>query len=206
MFGCSLTASLLGCDSLGPDGVLEPDSHRLRPLPQPSDGTGADTPGPAPSGTLAGPSLLEADSLDRGIAQLKRAVGGNNTDSEISVLELRATPERLLLQAEDPTHEGRVLQWEYTRAGVRGPIEVELRGNGDLKENLYSLDGVYLKAIPRLTSIAVSHVDPQDGRVTSIVIRRNLPFTQDVRFRVFVNSPRKNGQLDANRFGHPLLG
>jgi hypothetical protein len=65
---------------------------------------------------------------------------------------------------------------------------------------------VYLKAIPRLSALAVDHVDPQDGSVSLIVIRRNLPFSTDVRFRVFVNSPRQNGQLDANRFGHPLLG
>jgi len=89
---------------------------------------------------------------------------------------------------------------------VNEPLVVELRGAGKLKENLFPLDSVYLKAIPRLSSLAVEHVDPQDGKVDSIVIRRNLPFSQDVRFRVFVKSPRRNGQLDANRFGHPLLG
>lgn len=185
----------LGCNDLAAKGLLEPDPD-TRPLPKL----------PAPQ-KLDAPSLLEPGRLESALAELTRAAtAGAAEESSPSVLELRVTEKRVLLQAEDHRSPGRVLQWEYSNGKLQRPIPVELRGAGELEENLYSLDGVYLKAIPRLCTLAVEHVDPQDGKVTSIVVRRNFPYSQDVRFRVFVDSPRRSGQLDANRFGHPLLG
>ncbi len=185
------------CNDSAAKGTLQPDKD-LRPLPTP--------PLTAASSKASGPSLFEAEPLDRALHDLKQALNRGNEEQEIAVLELRANQHRLLLQAEDPKAPGRVLQWEYSQGKVQEPVVVDLRGEGNLEDNLFSLDGVYLKAIPRLATLAVEHVDPQDGKVTEIVVRRNFPFSQDVRFRVFVESPRRGGQLDANRFGHPLLG
>ena len=190
-------AEATACNDLAAKGTLQPDKD-LRPLPTP--------PVAAVPKKVSGPSLLEAEPLDRAVQALKQALNGGNQELEIAVLELRASHNHLLLQAEDPKTHGRVLQWVYSEGKVQKPEVVELRGEGSLEENLFSLDGVYLKSIPRLAAIAVDHVDPQDGKVTQIVVRRNFPFSQDVRFRVFVESPRRDGQLDANRFGHPLLG
>lgn len=183
-----------GCDTVAAERVLEPDT-KLRPLPQ-----------PLKSVEPARPSLLEAAPLERALDALTRAIRRGDASVEIELLELRASPDRLVLQAADPTLPSRVLQWEYTHGEVKGPAVVELKGAGKLEENLFPLESVYLKAIPRLCSIAVDHVDPQDGRVSHLIVRRNLPFSQDVRFRLFVDSPRRSGLLDANRFGHPLLG
>lgn len=183
-----------GCDTVAAERVLEPDT-KLRPLPQ-----------PLKSAEPARPSLLDAEPLERALDALTRAIRRGDASIEIELLELRASADRLVLQAADPTLPSRVLQWEYTQGEVKGPAVVELRGAGKLEENLFPLESVYLKAIPRLCSIAVDHVDPQDGRVSHLIVRRNLPFSQDVRFRLFVDSPRRSGLLDANRFGHPLLG
>ena len=183
-----------GCDTVAAERVIEPDS-KLRPLPQPLKSTQADR-----------PSLLEAEPLGRALDALTSAIRGGDASVEIQLLEFRASAERVVLQAADATSSQRVLQWEYAQGEVRGPSVVELRGTGKLEENLFPLESVYLKAIPRLCSIAVDHVDPQDGRVSHLIVRRNLPFSQDVRFRLFVDSPRRSGLLDANRFGHPLLG
>jgi hypothetical protein len=172
---------------------------------QPDVGPGAPAE-PLQQARLPSPSLLEAGPFEQAVQQLKRAVTGGKKELAIEALELRALPNELVLQAEDPKTPGRVLMWKYSNGKVQDPVVVELKGTGNLKENLFTLDGVYLQAVPRLSSLAVDHVDPQDGRVTHIVVRRNLPFSSDVRFRVFVQSPRRNGQLDANRFGHPLLG
>jgi len=191
----STAVGLLGaCDTVSAERVLEPDT-KLRPLPQPLKSSHSDR-----------PSLLEAEPLERALEALTSAIRRGDASVEIEVLELRAAPERLVLQVEDPATPGRVLQWEYSRGEVKEPSVVELRGAGKLGENLFPIDSVYLKAIPRLCSIAVDHVDPQDGRVSHLIVRRNLPFSQDVRFRLFVDSPRRSGLLDANRFGHPLLG
>jgi pimeloyl-ACP methyl ester carboxylesterase len=61
-------------------------------------------------------------------------------------------------------------------------------------------------AISATTMTAIRLAAEQPQRVSHLIIRRNLPFSQDVRFRLFVDSPRRSGLLDANRFGHPLLG
>ena len=183
-----------GCDTVSPERVLEPDT-KLRPLPQPLKSTHTER-----------PSLLEAAPLERALEALTTAIRRGDASLAIELLELRASPDRLALQVADAATPGRVLEWEYAQGEVKEPRVVELRGAGKLDENLFPLDSVYLKAIPRLCSIAVDHVDPQDGRVSHLVIRRNLPFSGDVRFRLFVDSPRRPGQLDANRFGHPLLG
>lgn len=190
-------AETTACNDLAAKGTLQPDND-VRPLPTP--------PLTSASHKESGPSLFEAEPLDRALQALKQALSGGNQELELAVLELRASRNRLIVQAEDPKAPGRVLQWEYSEGKVHEPEVLDLRGEGDLDENLFSLGGVYLKAIPRLATLAVEHVDPQDGKVTQIVVRRNFPFSQDVRFRVFVESPRRNGQLDANRFGHPLLG
>lgn len=190
----TLVGLAAGCDDVSAEGVLQPDT-RLRPLPK-----------PATSATPKGSPLFETEPLARALEKLTHAMSAGDENVELSLLELRAMPDKLILQAEDPKAQGRIVQWEYSNGEVKAPRTVELRGAGKLDENLFPIEGVYLQAIPRLCSIAVSHVDPQDGRVTQIVVRRNLPFSSDVRFRVFVASPRKNGQLDANRFGHPLLG
>ena len=183
---------LVGCDGVSAERVLQPDT-KTRPLPQ-----------PIKSALVQRPSLLEAEPLERALGALTTAL--RRGEAEVQVLELRATAESLVLQVADPTAPGRVLQWEYSEGEVKQPALVELRGDGKLDENLFPLESVYLKAIPRLCSIAIGHVDPQDGHVSRIVIRRNLPFSQDVRFRLFVDSPRRSRLLDANRFGHPLLG
>lgn len=183
-----------GCDTVAAERVLEPDG-KLRPLPQPVKSTHPQR-----------PSLLEAEPLEQALEALASAIRRGDASVEIELLELRASPERLVLQVADTAAPGRVLQWEYSQAEVKGPSVVELKGAGKLEENLFPLESVYLKAIPRLCTIAVDHVDPQDGRVSHLIVRRNLPFSQDVRFRLFVDSPRRSGLLDANRFGHPLLG
>jgi hypothetical protein len=37
-------------------------------------------------------------------------------------------------------------------------------------------------------------------------VRRNLPESEDVRIRVFVDSPRRAGHLDGSADGQPLEG
>ncbi len=88
--------------------------------------------------------------------------------------------------------EGRLLEYEYKQGAFGEPRLVELRGTGDLDENLFTLDSVRLAALPDLLGAAVEKVDSHDGRATRILVRRNLPQSEDVRVRVFVDSPRRS--------------
>lgn len=87
---------------------------------------------------------------------------------------------------------------------IRGPVRVELKGAGEVKDNLYLFSEVNLPAMGRSFRVAVLSIDPEDGKVTRLVVRRNLPFGERVRGRIFVQSPRMSGSIDVNERGVPL--
>src|SRR5688572_21722804 len=92
-----------GCDSVVAERVLEPDT-KLRAPPQPLKSLQTER-----------PSLLEAEPLERALEALTSAIRRGDASVEIQLLELRASSERLVLQAADPTTPDRVLQWEYSQ-------------------------------------------------------------------------------------------
>jgi hypothetical protein len=87
---------------------------------------------------------------------------------------------------------------------IRGPLRIEVKGSGEVKDNLFPFSEVNLPAIARSFRIAVLAVDPEDGKVEKLVIRRNLPFGTRVRGRIYVQSPRMSGSIDINENGTPL--
>ncbi len=156
----------------------------------------------AVSGTAVGDAnLLDRARLSTALQQLSKRFSG-----EVKVLAIEIDSQRVVLQAEDSRSPGRVLQYEYRRGTFGEPRVVELRGNGVLADNLFTLGAVKLATLPDLLSAAVEKIDAQDGHVSHVVIRRNLPDSDDVRIRVFVKSPRRDGQFDADAEGRPLAG
>ena len=146
-----------------------------------------------------GPSLLEQEPLQNALRELTRAA-----PKPIRALELVVTREHVVLQAQHPEERDSVVQFEYAGSAVKGPVPVELRGAGELQHNLFSLDDVALDKIPALAKTAVLRVDPADGEVTRVVVRRALPVDERVEMRLFVKSPRRDGHLDADATGKPL--
>jgi hypothetical protein len=147
------------------------------------------------------PSLLERARLAPALKELDRRFG-----DEARVLTVDIEPSRMLVQVEEPSGTGRIVQYEYRRGSFKGPENVQLRGSGNLADNLFTLGSIKLSVLPELLGAAVDKVDPQDGRVGRLVIRRNLPDSEDVRVRVFVKSPRRDGYLDADAEGRPING
>jgi succinyl-diaminopimelate desuccinylase len=147
----------------------------------------------------AGPSLFSAEPLSAALSQLKAQAG-----PAVSALRLEVHASQILLQARDPRDPKRVLQYRYRNGGLEPPRPVELRGGADLEDNLFSLSSVSLEKIPELTRLAVERVDAQDGKVSYVLVRRDLPDSDEVEFRVYVDSPRKAGHLDADKHGKPL--
>jgi len=147
------------------------------------------------------PSLLERPRLAPALDEIARRFG-----NEARVLTLDVDPSRLLIQVEEPRGTGRLVQYQYRRGSFKGPESVELRGSGNVSDNLFTLGAIKLTALPDLLGAAVEKVDPQDGRVRRLVVRRNLPDSEEVRIRVFVESPRRDGYLDADAEGRPLTG
>jgi len=147
----------------------------------------------------AGPSLLEQEPLENALRVLVKAV-----PKPIRALELVVTRERVVLQAQHPEERDSLVQFEYAAGAIKGPVPIELRGAGELQHNLFPLEDVALDRIPALAKMAVLRVDPADGEVTRVVVRRALPVDERVEMRLFVKSPRRDGHLDADATGKPL--
>jgi hypothetical protein len=81
---------------------------------------------------------------------------------------------------------------------------VPLQGSGDLRENAFGWSELNLPKIAAAFQLARRSVDPSDGRVQELVIRRMLPIHRGIRARIFVASPRMNGSLDTNQNGIPV--
>jgi hypothetical protein len=146
---------------------------------------------------MSGPSLLSHERLAPALAALEDKAGG-----KLLRLEIRAG--EVVMQAEDPSSAGNVLELHYRDGKVSEAEHATLRGKGQLADNLFALSDVKLDAIEALTRAAVQRVDAENGSVDLVLVRRNLPDSDDVRLRVYVKSPRQSGYLDADRTLTPL--
>lgn len=163
-----------------------------------------DTPGRARSDAVAstsqemsGPSLFSSEALAQGLTALRAKAGGK-------ALRLEIRPRELVLQAEDTATPGGVVEYHYQNGKVGDAEHATLRGKGQLADNLFELGDVKLEALSSLTRAAIQRVDPENGSVELVLVRRNLPESDDVRVRVYVQSPRKSGHVDANQMLEPL--
>jgi succinyl-diaminopimelate desuccinylase len=148
---------------------------------------------PAPSA----PSYLERAEVKRWLPTLSQRL----RSARVLVLDVRE--HALVVQAEDMTHPSRVLEYTLENGDFPEPVRAEVRGSGELAQNLFALKDVALEKLPELARLAVAQVDAENGRVSRVVVRRQLPQSEAVRFRVYVESPRLNGQADFDASGNP---
>lgn len=134
--------------------------------------------------------------FERALSAIRERVG-----AKASVLVLELTPSRATIQVEAPTRRGHVVQYEWIDGTIRGPIAVELRGRGNLEQNLFPLAAVELSQIPALAKTAVDRIDREHGRVERIIVRRNLPAEEAIGIRVYVDSPIRSSHVDADARG-----
>jgi hypothetical protein len=146
---------------------------------------------------MSGPALFAIETLRPALLALRARADGKALRLEIHAHEL-------VLQAEDSSSPGSVLELHFRDGKVGEPEHATLRGKGHLADNLFDLDDVKLDAIASLTREAVERVDAESGNVDFVLVRRNLPDSDDVRLRVYVSSPRKSGHLDADERGQTL--
>ncbi|HVR18744.1 MAG TPA: M20/M25/M40 family metallo-hydrolase, partial [Polyangiaceae bacterium] len=146
-----------------------------------------------------GPPLFERQPLERFLHALTARVGAGARVLAVDVREHGA-----VVQAEDGARPGQIVEYELVDGAIAEPRTAELRGTGDLDSNLFALSSVALGRIPELVTRATTEIDPAQGRVTRVLVRRHLPKTDAVRFRVYVDSPRVSGSVDFDHSGNPL--
>lgn len=139
------------------------------------------------------------------------------------IYEIRISPGAFSLQfardaksqlTEDPSLATELAQVEYVESlppgggeplgQVLAPVTVPIKGEGSLGSNLFTYQDVQLSRMARHFRVAKLAVDPDDGLIERLVVRRYLPFTEGIRGRIFVASPRMSGSIDVNEKGYPL--
>lgn len=163
-----LSATVLACDS------RHSDLSSVRAEAPP--GAEANT-----VGLAATPLFSDVKRLSDAQSALARVLPG-----PIAALELVIRPDRMLLQARDPAKPEQVIQYEYRAGQVFGPLSVELRGPGELEDNLFPLAEADLSSVPAFVLTATRKAGTPDARVSHVVLRRNLPSTFDVRFQAHI--------------------
>ena len=149
--------------------------------------------------TPVGPSSFERAEVVRWSKELRTRAGGG-----VRVLSLDVREHGVTAQVEDSGRPGEVLEYELDSEKVTEPRRAELRGTGELAQNLFPLRDVAIDRIPDLTTLAATQVDPEAGKVVRVLVRRQLPHTDAVRFRVYVESPRLSGHVDFDASGNAL--
>ncbi|HWP06965.1 MAG TPA: succinyl-diaminopimelate desuccinylase [Polyangiaceae bacterium] len=142
---------------------------------------------------------FERAEVRRWLASVRRAVGSAR------VLMLDVREHQVTVQYESKVQPGSVLETVIEDGQSSEPARAEIRGTGDLVANLFALGDVQLDKIPEVTTTAATQVDAQDGRITRVLVRRQLPHTDAVRLRVYVESPRLSGYADFDPSGN-LIG
>ena len=177
--------------SLACAGALSCEQHAGNPNHSRSDTVSS------ASQEMSGPSLFSSERLAPALQALRAKAGG-----KLLRLEIRAR--ELTLQAEDQSSPGAVLELHYRDGKVGEPEHATLRGKGQLADNLFEAAELNLAAIPQLTREAVRRIDAENGSVDFVLVRRNLPDSDEIRLRVYVKSPRRSGYIDADQTGQPL--
>jgi succinyl-diaminopimelate desuccinylase len=144
------------------------------------------------------PSYLERAEVKRWLPTLLQRL----RSARVLVLDVRE--HALVVQAEDVTHPSRVLEYALENGDFPEPVRAEIRGTGELEQNLFSLKDTALDRLADLARVAVTEVDAENGRASRVVLRRQLPHSDAVRFRVYVDSPRLSSQVDFDAGGNPL--
>jgi hypothetical protein len=147
-------------------------------------------------GPEAAGSLYGETQYTRAMAELRKRV-----PSPIQVLSLLVYPDHAVLQAQDPAAPKSVLQYVYRGGAVSPPVPVKLLGKGKLEDNLFPLESVKVAALPRLVRDAKVKANMPEGLVSRVLLKRDLPETLDVRFRVFVTSQRRDASFQADQTG-----
>lgn len=138
-----------------------------------------------------------------GAAEVIDEVAAARGADPLRILRALLSPEYAFVQAQDPSIPENVDEYRW-RDTLAGAVPVRLTGSGDLEQQLYSADEVDWATIPALVAAAPTLTEIPDGVVTHVIVERPLPFSEDVRMRVFVGGERNNGYVDADAMGNVI--
>lgn len=148
--------------------------------------------------TMSG-DLFTAEGIDGAYAAISAEVGA----TPMQVVEVTIVPGVLTVQAIDPNAPTELNQWTYT-AGAVGPFQPVDYGDDveALQQNLFASTDVPSSATAAAIDGAVAASGIQGGEVRSVIIKRNLPFDDNLIMFINVEGERSTKQVRADVAGH----
>jgi hypothetical protein len=160
----------------------------------PKGGAGA-TPAPASAGTAD--YFKDATGVP---GKLKAKVGGS-----IRLLELALYPDHVEAQIQDPKKHDNADAYELRDGQIGDPEPIKFAGTTpsakELDEATFDLGTIDFGAVAKMVKDAPAQLKLDGGKVTHMVLKRGRPFNDDVRWRVFVSGPRKDGSVEYDPAG-----
>ncbi len=154
-------------------------------------------------GVVAKPAATPVNLLSPGQLVRFREAVSRQWGAELRVLRVELAPARITLQLQPSATEG-AAEYSYTSGGFEGPFALALRGSGALEQNVFAFSAVEWENLPSLLELARTRVDAQQGQAERVLVRRNLPQDDSIGIRVYVKSPFRDGQVDADARGRPI--
>ncbi|MGC4094180.1 MAG: hypothetical protein QM756_40970 [Polyangiaceae bacterium] len=144
-------------------------------------------------------SLFERDTLERAIGDILARLS-----SSAGILSIELLPERARFVVQSDTPDAGLVEYEWQAGELRGPTRLEIRGKGTLQQNLFLASSLDFASLPALLDLSRARVDAENGSVSRVLIRRNLPIDDSVGMRVYVDSPIRSSHVDADAHGRPV--
>jgi len=147
------------------------------------------------------PSLYSRDTLSKAVDDVLGRGGGTR-----GILSVEIFPDHARFEVEAAGKPDEVVEYDWRGGEVRGPTRLEIRGKGSLQQNLFLASSLEFTSIPALVELARTRVDAEQGVVSRVLIRRNLPIDDAVGIRVYVDSPIRSSHVDADAHGRLVEG
>ncbi len=165
---------------------LRPDNGKTAP--------GVKIPGTRGTGEV---NLLgNGDDIQDFLSKLSEATGSDNPN----LLKLSFYDTYAMVEVQDPKKPDNVDAYTYRNGELTGPNPVKLIGNGRIGDNVFPLKDVNVAGIPALTQEILDKLkDVEGGKLIGYSIKRNLPFSKDVRIQPLTDATRKSVTIEADK-------
>jgi len=148
------------------------------------------------------PTAVQVGELFSGtaIATLIDEIAVANGTEPMQLLSVLVYPEYLTAQGQGPGVEETIIEYRWT-GQLEPATPAQVTPGGDVAAGLFGSDEVAWSAIPALIEEAPAAVSVEGGVVTHVDVKRSLPFSADVRIRVYVSGPGGDGFVDGDAAG-----
>jgi hypothetical protein len=146
-------------------------------------------------------NLFEQGKMKEVVAMFEKEVGGT-----VKVLSFTIYKNFSTLQAQDPNKPENVDEYTY-RNGKIDKRPVKLYGSGKLEDNLFPLSDLNIDAVATLHEEAQNKAKEKEvegAKDPYMIIKKNLPFSNKVIWRVYMSGTRKNLYMEADADGKVL--